>query len=142
MVKRAADLLQSGAIMGKVLQPHYSHVPYNLQFMMDYNLQGMNFVHLSRCLFRRRQQHSSHSTPSSQVTSFDDGGGDEANRLYYENQLPPELVSPATRRSTTELEIDAVAADILNTNQELRLQSQSTLEDANQSIFKNNKNFM
>ena len=52
MVKRAAELLAGGAVMNQVLQPHESHVPAGLQFMMDYNLQGMNFIHLRHVLFR------------------------------------------------------------------------------------------
>ena len=52
MVKRAAELLAGGAVMNQVLQPHESHVPASLQFMMDYNLQGMNFIHLRHVLFR------------------------------------------------------------------------------------------
>ena len=39
MVKRASDLLQHGAVMNKVLQPHESHTNLVLQFFMDYNLQ-------------------------------------------------------------------------------------------------------
>ena len=38
------ELLQNGAVMDKLLQPHESHINYVLQFMMDYNLQGMNTV--------------------------------------------------------------------------------------------------
>ena len=44
VVKRAAELLGGGAVMNKLLQPHESHTNYILQFMMDYNLQGMNLV--------------------------------------------------------------------------------------------------
>ena len=43
-MKRAAELLQGGAVMDRLLQPHESHTNYVLQFMMDYNLQGMNTV--------------------------------------------------------------------------------------------------
>lgn len=46
-MKRAAELLQGGAVMDRLLQPHESHTNYVLQFMMDYNLQGMNTV--NRC---------------------------------------------------------------------------------------------
>ena len=66
MVKRAAELLAGGAVMNQVLQPHESHVPASLQFMMDYNLQGMNFIHLRHVLFRcsfRRQQIVVHFLP-------------------------------------------------------------------------------
>ena len=75
MVKRAAELLQGGAVMDRLLQPHESHTNYVLQFMMDYNLQGMNTVNrvlgcsvsdynltltqinLSHALFRRGKLH-------------------------------------------------------------------------------------
>ena len=39
MVKRASELLQQGAVMNVVLQPHESHTNLVLQFFMDYNLQ-------------------------------------------------------------------------------------------------------
>ena len=73
--KRAAELLQGGAVMDRLLQPHESHTNYVLQFMMDYNLQGMNTVNrvlgcsvsdynlaltqinLSHALFRRGKLH-------------------------------------------------------------------------------------
>ena len=38
--------------MGQILQPHYGHIPYNLQFMMDYNLQGMSLIHVKLAQFR------------------------------------------------------------------------------------------
>ena len=40
MVKKVADLLLGGAVLNKVMQPHESHVPYNLQMFIDYNLYG------------------------------------------------------------------------------------------------------
>ncbi|XP_030377595.1 DNA polymerase zeta catalytic subunit [Scaptodrosophila lebanonensis] len=45
-VRRAANLLQSGAILSKNFNPHESHVPYILQFMIDYNLYGMSYLHV------------------------------------------------------------------------------------------------
>jgi len=146
MVKRAAEMLQSGAIMGKVLQPHYSHVPYNLQFMMDYNLQGMNFIRLSHCLFRKSAHSNFPPTPipgSQEALHLND---DPELRLFYEHLLPPEaFLDPDSirRDSTTELEIDAVAADILNSNQDLMQLSNSSVlhSSANQnaSIFRSGK---
>ena len=57
-VRRAANLLQNGAILNKSFHPHESHVPYILQFMIDYNLYGMSFVHipLEVVKFRRNDE--------------------------------------------------------------------------------------
>jgi len=139
MVKRAADLLAGGAVMNKILQPHESHINYELQFMMDYNLQGMNQVHLKHCMFRQGKLHDEYddiepffSAPQRPLKT--------APRIYnndesiFENQYselmkePPEnryytvddfdeafkLPLDVCRQSTSELELDAVAADILN----------------------------
>lgn len=51
-VSRAADLLLEGAVFDKSLQPHESHIPFILQFLVDYNLYGMGHVHLSKMKFR------------------------------------------------------------------------------------------
>lgn len=45
LVRRVGNLLQNGAILGRVFQPHESHVPFILQFMIDYNLYGMSCLH-------------------------------------------------------------------------------------------------
>ncbi|GLT50443.1 hypothetical protein SLA2020_239300 [Shorea laevis] len=52
-VSRAADLLLGGAVLDKSLQPHESHIPFILQFLIDYNLYGMGCVHLSKMKFRQ-----------------------------------------------------------------------------------------
>lgn len=52
-VSRAADLLLGGAVFDKSLQPHESHIPFILQFLVDYNLYGMGHVHLSKVKFRQ-----------------------------------------------------------------------------------------
>ncbi|XP_055679121.1 DNA polymerase zeta catalytic subunit [Lutzomyia longipalpis] len=56
MTKRAANLLQNGAICGRVFQAHESHVPYILQFFIDYNLYGMSFLHASTKSVRFRSE--------------------------------------------------------------------------------------
>ena len=56
MIKRAATLLQNGGVMERYFQPHESHIPYILQFMMDYNLQGMNFLHLRNAKFQHKTE--------------------------------------------------------------------------------------
>lgn len=49
---RLAELLLAGAVMNQTLQPHESHIPFHLQFMMDHNLYGMNHIHVSAVKFR------------------------------------------------------------------------------------------
>ncbi|XP_017258857.1 DNA polymerase zeta catalytic subunit isoform X2 [Daucus carota subsp. sativus] len=51
-VSRAANLLVGGAILDKVLQPHESHIPFLLQFLIDHNLYGMGHLHVSKMKFR------------------------------------------------------------------------------------------
>lgn len=55
MVRRTANLLQNGAILNRVYQPHESHLPYILQFMIDYNLYGMSFLYVPSTVIRYRQ---------------------------------------------------------------------------------------
>ncbi|XP_010511693.1 PREDICTED: DNA polymerase zeta catalytic subunit-like isoform X3 [Camelina sativa] len=56
-VARAASLLLSGAVLGKILQPYESHIPFILQFLVDYNLYGMGHVHISKMKFRNPVPH-------------------------------------------------------------------------------------
>lgn len=51
-VARAASLLLGGAVLNRSFQPHESHFPYLLQFLVDYNLYGMGLIHLSKVKFR------------------------------------------------------------------------------------------
>jgi len=138
MVKRAADLLAGGAVMNRVLQPHESHINMELQFMMDYNLQGMNQVHLRHVMFRQGKLHDEYddiepfffppSKPSSSQNSVDQDSSilfspysnlmkdPPDQRFFHLGDLDESLKLPldVIRQSTTELELDAVAADILN----------------------------
>lgn len=45
-IRKAASMVQNGIILNRVFHPHESHVPYVQQFMIDYNLYGMSFVHV------------------------------------------------------------------------------------------------
>lgn len=62
-IRRAANLLQNGAILNKIHQPHESHLPYLLQFFIDFNLYGMSFLHVPADVvrYRRRPQRSEQS---------------------------------------------------------------------------------
>ncbi|KAJ0256178.1 DNA polymerase zeta catalytic subunit [Hirschfeldia incana] len=59
-VSRAASLLLEGAVLGRSLQPYESHIPFILQFLIDYNLYGMGHVHISKMKFRSPVPHHFH----------------------------------------------------------------------------------
>uniref|UniRef100_A0A7I4D3U3 DNA polymerase zeta catalytic subunit n=1 Tax=Physcomitrium patens TaxID=3218 RepID=A0A7I4D3U3_PHYPA len=52
-VARISTLLLGGGIMNRKFLPHESHIPYLLQFLIDQNLAGMSYIHLSSVKFRR-----------------------------------------------------------------------------------------
>lgn len=45
-------LVQAG-ILGRVMQPYEAHVPYLLQFAMDYNIPGMGILTASNIMVSR-----------------------------------------------------------------------------------------
>nr|XP_054753442.1 DNA polymerase zeta catalytic subunit-like [Lytechinus pictus] len=134
--KRAVELLQNGAVMNKIFQPHESHVPFNLQFLIDYNLYGMNMLNLAAVKFRKSEEvtDSANQKPSSPKpsTSFQDtslpgaptplrrrhssGSMSICTQVWADENIPSSqwLGEDIKRQSSCELEVDAVAADILN----------------------------
>ncbi|CAG0890797.1 unnamed protein product, partial [Darwinula stevensoni] len=142
IIKKAADLLLSGCIMGQSLQPHETHIPFILQFLMDFKLYGMNLIKCKNVKFRRKTfdlkeltgikdqssvsfmgnassfpslQSSSHSSRGSQCPFYDPGS------------LPESLLLPESvpRTSTSTLEADVRASDILNPADASRLKGQN-----------------
>ncbi|KAM9778498.1 DNA polymerase zeta catalytic subunit isoform 2-T2 [Syngnathus typhle] len=125
MVKRVCELLQSGAVMNKIYQPHEGHIPYLLQLFIDYNLYGMNLLNLAAVKFRGRQNkedmlpNPDQQTPitkSSPCTSkLNDSTLGGTFVRWEENAIPCSLVlDEVEKQSTCELEVDAVAVDVLN----------------------------
>uniref|UniRef100_A0A8C9WRL0 DNA polymerase zeta catalytic subunit n=1 Tax=Scleropages formosus TaxID=113540 RepID=A0A8C9WRL0_SCLFO len=110
MVKRVCELLQGGAVMNKSYQPHEAHIPYLLQMFIDYNLYGMNLVNLGAVKFRRSRQKG--KTRQRWLSDSILGG---TFVRWEEDAIPCSLVlEEVEKQSTCELEVDAVAADILN----------------------------
>lgn len=50
-VSRAANLLLDGGVLNKCLRSHEAHIPFILQFLVDYNFDGMGYIHLSKMKF-------------------------------------------------------------------------------------------
>jgi DNA polymerase elongation subunit (family B) len=122
MSNRVIELLQGGAILNCPFQPHEAHIPYLLQFFIDYNLYGMSFIDLSAIKFRLPFISGEDQFCSSPLYSSDplsSGLLDKGCRLWSEANIPKAMILPTTvtRQSVCELEVDAVAADILNRRQ-------------------------
>ncbi|XP_026522470.1 DNA polymerase zeta catalytic subunit [Notechis scutatus] len=114
MVKRVCELLQGGAIMNKIYQPHEAHIPYLLQLFIDYNLYGMNLINLAAVKFRKIKKKGD---AFEEIGSCRDNWTRSATRPHQreDNQIPSSLIlEDIEPQSTCELEVDAVAADILN----------------------------
>ncbi|KAK3931836.1 DNA polymerase zeta catalytic subunit [Frankliniella fusca] len=92
VVKQAVSLLQNGAIMNKIYQPHEAHIPFILQFFIDFNLYGMSFIDLENVKFRK--------------TNYPE----LLSNLSADSFLPETI--PAV--SCSQYEVDVAAADILN----------------------------
>ncbi|XP_040919803.1 DNA polymerase zeta catalytic subunit isoform X2 [Toxotes jaculatrix] len=149
MVKRVCELLQSGAVMSKSYQPHEGHIPYLLQLFMDYNLYGMNLVNLGAVKFRRSQSKEvpDRQTPSSHpsispwkspcASKLNDSTLGGTFVRWEENAIPCSLVlDEVEKQSTCELEVDAVAVDILN---RLEIENQIGRNPGLQAIWEDEK---
>uniref|UniRef100_A0A665WIA8 DNA polymerase zeta catalytic subunit n=1 Tax=Echeneis naucrates TaxID=173247 RepID=A0A665WIA8_ECHNA len=137
MVKRVCELLQGGAVMNKSYQPHEGHIPYLLQLFIDYNLYGMNLVNLGAVKFRRSQ--SKGKSPSKCPCTFklyDSSVGGAFDR-WEEKTIPCSLLlDEVERQSICELEVDAVAVDILN---RLDIENQIGTNPGLQAIWEDEK---
>lgn len=113
-INRAANLLQNGAILNRVYQPHESHLPFILQFLIDYNLYGMSFLHVPKSIVKYRQQNSTidESLPVN---------------LRAEQILDKKI----ERMSVSKHEIDVIASFILN---RLQIDLNTNSEHANPGI--------
>lgn len=153
MVKRVCELLQSGAVMNKCYQPHEGHIPYLLQLFIDYNLYGMNLLNLGAVKFRRGERRENAAaipdgqTPSSRpstspwkspcTSKLNDSTLGGTFVRWEESTIPCSLVlDEVEKQSTCELEVDAVAVDILN---RLEIENQIGRNPGLQAIWEDEK---
>ncbi|OQR73804.1 DNA polymerase zeta catalytic subunit-like [Tropilaelaps mercedesae] len=54
-VRRASEVITSGQA-GAKMPVFEAHIPFNLQFMIDNQVQGMNLLHISKCKFRTNNE--------------------------------------------------------------------------------------
>lgn len=100
---RLATILQSGRVMKTEFQPYEIHIRYQLQFMLDYNVFGCDYIDLTDAAFR---------LPVPEPLNDDDDGEER----WDTSTIPSERIQPDNthRTSYCELEVDAVAKNVLN----------------------------
>ena len=116
-VQKAAGLLTGGACMGHVFQPYQSHIPYILQAMCDLNLVGMAPLDLSSVTFREPRLRIPRPPPGSELSGMVPAGTMAKLETRWSQALAarPAMVSNGHERmSTCDLEVDALACDVLN----------------------------
>ena len=109
-IRMLADILLTGAVMETPLQPHEAHLPFPLQFMIDYNLYGMSLIYLAELQFR----FSPDDADELLYAPSDDHTSTFSTRIWTLSSLPQEMLHAESRHSNCDLELDSHYHSILN----------------------------
>ncbi|GMS89107.1 hypothetical protein PENTCL1PPCAC_11282 [Pristionchus entomophagus] len=96
---RAASSLS--AVSSPLLQPFDAHVPFHLQFAIDYSIFGMDFVSVRNARFRLKRNRCHDDTLFGSYTVGE----------VMKNQS---LLSPLETQTSSHIEVDVLAEDIIN----------------------------
>lgn len=107
-----ALLLYNGAILGQRFQTFEAHIPFILQFMIDYNVSGMGMLRAKS--FKFRQPLPTSIADHSNLKHLDNSIPLE--HLYLHTTVPPELLLPSSisKLSHSILELDIDRSSIVN----------------------------
>lgn len=103
VMTRLADLLQQGVIMKRQFQPFEAHLQYLLQFMVDYNLYGCDYLEASKTAFR------------SPIPQQDQGSN--SSHLWHSLSIPQGSITDdpsLPRASHCSIEVDICVQNITN----------------------------
>ncbi|KAK2592648.1 DNA polymerase zeta [Conoideocrella luteorostrata] len=103
VMTRLADLLQQGVILKRKFQPYEAHLQYLLQFMVDYNLYGCDYVDSSKTAFR------------SPVPEYDSASN--SSHIWHSQSVLPEDITDEPslpRLSHCSIEVDICVQHIAN----------------------------
>ncbi|KAI8058211.1 hypothetical protein BDF22DRAFT_664475, partial [Syncephalis plumigaleata] len=95
-LEKATNLLASGMVMGTKFHIYEAHIPFTLQFMADFNIYGMGWIHMGRIRSRKRSQNKDNADNGSTI---------------FEEGTEQSVVKPL---SYCEIEVDIIASDIIN----------------------------
>lgn len=124
--RRITQVLQKGAVQGIPYQPYEAHLPFELQFMMDYNLYGMNWIDIHPHMgdaspeFSLRFRTPLLDSPKTLIFSQQSSGSDislnKRDKVFYTSQTVPTLLQwdAMPKTSHCELEIDTTVMTIGN----------------------------
>ncbi|KAF9965079.1 DNA polymerase zeta [Mortierella alpina] len=104
---RIVDLMRSGAIMATKFQPFEAHIPFRLQFFIDYNLYGMGWLELEDALLRQDVPMPEANDHPKRLTK-----ATVADRIWLTDSDPG-------RMSHCEIEMDTTADKIINRDKAL-----------------------
>ncbi|ETS63148.1 hypothetical protein PaG_02928 [Moesziomyces aphidis] len=107
---RIATILESGGVMKTIFQPFEIHIRYQLQFMLDYNIFGCDYLDLDDVRFRLPVPEGS------MVASDEPSPSDSRSKVWNRNTIPyAHLQSEDVHRATyCEIEADISAPWIIN----------------------------
>ncbi|KAF9574465.1 DNA polymerase zeta [Mortierella alpina] len=114
---RIVDLMRSGAIMATKFQPFEAHIPFRLQFFIDYNLYGMGWLELEDALLRQdvpMPEANDHPKRLTRATV--------ADRIWLPDSDPG-------RMSHCEIEMDTTADKIINRDKALERKIHHNLDE-------------
>lgn len=127
MIRRVAELLRSGAVLGTKFQVFESHIGYYLQFSVEFNIPGMSLAYFSRVSFRSLPKQRNPFFVNAANWKHSVLEGDLNNRVWLSDAEDKVNISPIKRQSNCELEMDVHCTWILNTERVLpEMGTQST----------------
>ncbi|KAI0162204.1 DNA polymerase family B [Xylariaceae sp. FL1272] len=103
VMTRLSELLLQGVVMKQRFQPYEAHLQYLLQFMVDYNLYGCNYINVRRICFRAPLPNHEEDETST--------------HLWHSQSVPKKLITDdpeLPRVSHCSIEVDICVQDIMN----------------------------
>ncbi|XP_066919058.1 uncharacterized protein [Clytia hemisphaerica] len=126
LITKVSELLVNASVLNQFFQPFETHIPFLLQFFIDYNLQGMNLINLSNAMFRlplpmpQGDMNTTFRGLRSPTTSFCTSPSPKVSQTNYDifnsDTVPSTSILPGdiTKQSCCQLECDALGNHILN----------------------------